>query len=326
MPLEDVLYCIEKLDTLAQYLPDEVTFTLDHEPMNHPHIVQILDAASSTRHIQNYHHGMTTGVGLMHRKDKKAVLEAYMNYGYHSFGITIHGTPDHHDELVRRKGAYETAVKAAEFMKAQGTEIEVSLMLNRFFPEDWASICAMLKSLQPNCVALVIPIFTSHAHMLAFEPYRASMGIVQSLPETWKVWCQDGEKVEEQARQNTIAAGIERLKNMADLKELFVQPQQELYLTLHQDCKLYVGNSGAETKCLGDLRCIDLEQTAEEIKTVPGNRDYGAFYDPQVLPSCEEVIHTLLGLPQDMVYGDFESILYRGLEELQVPTKILERP
>jgi len=28
----------------------------------------------------------------------------------------------------------------------------------------------------------------------------------------------------------------------------------ELYLSLHQDCKLYLGNSGAETYCFGDKK------------------------------------------------------------------------
>lgn len=85
-----------------------------------------------------------------------------------------------------------------------------------------------------------------------------------------------------------------------------------------------MGNLGAETKCLGDLRHMDLDVAAEVIKAIPGNRDYGAFYDPQVLPSCQKIINALRGLPQDMVYGDFESIRYRGLEELRVPTRMLE--
>ncbi len=324
MPLEDALLCIEKLDILAQYLPDEVTFTLDHEPMAHPDIVQILDATTHTRWIQNYHHGMTTGVGLIHRKDKRAVIEAYMNGGYRSFGITIHGSPAHHDEMVRRKGAYESAIAAAEYLKAQGADVEVSLMLNRYFTQDQASMTAMLETLQPNCVAFVIPIFTPHRHMLDFEPYRASIETVQSLRGAWEEWRQDGEQVEGRARQNTIAAGIERLRSMTDLKELFVQPQEEQYFTLHQDCQLYVGNSGAETRCLGDLRHINLEQTAELIKALPGNRDYGAFYDLEALPSRDMLIRALEGLPQHMIYGDFESVIYRGLEELRTPTRILE--
>ena len=60
MPVEDALMCIDKLDALAACLQDEVSFTLDHEPMNHPRIDQILSAAFRTAHIQNYHHGMTS--------------------------------------------------------------------------------------------------------------------------------------------------------------------------------------------------------------------------------------------------------------------------
>ena len=35
------------------------------------------------------------------------------------------------------------------------------------------------------------------------------------------------------------------------------------------------------------------------------------------------LIKTLEELPQNLVYGDFESVVYRGLTEPGVPTKIL---
>jgi hypothetical protein len=90
------------------------------------------------------------------------------------------------------------------------------------------------------------------------------------------------------------------------------------------DCQLCVGNSSAETEYLGDLRRIDLEATASIIRALPGNRDYGAFYDPAFLPTTDVLIKTLEGLPQNLVvYGDFESAVYRGLTELGIPTKIL---
>jgi hypothetical protein len=38
----------------------------------------------------------------------------------------------------------------------------------------------------------------------------------------------------------------------------------------------------------------------------------------------DALIKTLKGLPQNLVvYGDFESAVYRGLTELGIPTKIL---
>lgn len=37
----------------------------------------------------------------------------------------------------------------------------------------------------------------------------------------------------------------------------------------------------------------------------------------------DALIKTLKGLPQELVYGDFESAVYRGLTELGIPTKIL---
>lgn len=323
MPLEDALLCVERLDTLAAYLPEDTNFTLDHEPMNHPHIDQILHAASHTRHTQNYHHGMTTGVGLIHRKDKDAVIQSYLDCGYDAFGITIHGDVRHHDEIARRPGAYDAAIAAAAYIKAREAELSVSLMLNRYFAEDADAISVMLEQLRPDYIYLAIPIFTPHRDMMDFEPHRASMKTVEALRGYLTEWRQDEAETVNAARQNTIAATVDRLRQGVDLHELFSQEQDELYLTLHQDCQLYVGNSGAETRCLGDLRSMDLEATARLIKALPGNRDYSAFYDVDVLPAADVLINALLKLPQDAVYGDFESVLYRGLMEVGIPTKII---
>lgn len=323
MPIADALLCIEKMDTMAEYLPNDTSFTLDHEPMNHPHLEQILYAASHTQHIQNYHHGMTTGVGLMCRKDKAAVIQSYLNCGYDTFGITIHGNADHHDEIVRRKGAYHAAVAAAEFIRTQGAKIDVSLMLNRFFSEDAEDISTMLTQLQPDYIYFAMPIFTPHRNMLDFEPYRASMKTIEGLRGYLADWRQDEGKILNRAGQSTVASAVERLKHGVDLRDLFGQTQDELYLSLHQDCKLYVGNSGVETHCLGDLRNVDLEAVAETIKLLPGNRDYVAFYDMDALPPVDYLIEALEKLSSDVIYGDFESVLYRGLTELGIPTKIM---
>ena len=323
MSTEDAILCIERLDTLAAYLPQEISFTLDHEPMNHPQIAHIIRVAAQAKHIQNYHHGMTTGIGLMRRKDKDTIVKAYMDQGYDVFGITIHGNASHHDEIVRRKQAYDYAVAVADYLKANGAKIEVSLMLNRYFAEDAESITAMLRHLQPDYIGFAVPIFTPHSNMMDFEPHRASIEIIKDLQEYLPKWQQDYTEIIRTAEKNTVASVIELLRQGVDVGNLFAQKQDELYLTLHQDCRLYVGNTGAETKCLGDLRSIDLETTAAIIDTLPGNRDYGAFYDFAELPTTNALITALKDLPPDMVYGDFESVIYRGLVELGVETKIL---
>jgi len=107
MCTDDALVCIDKLDQIASYLPHNISFTLDHEPMNHPEIETILRASSHTKFITHYHHGMTTGVGLMSRQDKETVIKTYLENGYTEFGITIHGMSAHHDEIVKREGAFE---------------------------------------------------------------------------------------------------------------------------------------------------------------------------------------------------------------------------
>ncbi len=84
---------------------------------------------------------------------------------------------------------------------------------------------------------------------------------------------------------------------------------------------LYVGNSGAETQCLGDLRTMSPEAAAERINALPGNRDYTAYYDLSQLPTLDTLMNALETIPQDAVYGDFESVLYRGLVQMGIPAK-----
>lgn len=323
MPLPDALLCLERLDSLSAALPDEVTFTLDHEPMNHPHIAQILHAASQTRHIRHFHHGMTTGLALMRRADRAQVVHAYMDCGCRHFGVTLHGGAALHDAITRREGACRAAVAAAEFFRAQGAQVEVSLMVNRFFPRDAEEITALLNRLAPDFIYFAVPIFTPHSAMMDFEPYRATTETLESLRGRLAQWGQDEGDILWRGRQSTAAAVALRLNAGETLRAWFAEEQEEVYLSLHPDCRLYVGNSGAETRCLGDLRDMDLTAAAERIRQLPGNRDYGAFYAPDALPTERELLAALKRLPRDAVYGDFPSAVYRGLSELKVPTRII---
>ena len=288
-----------------------VSFTLDHEPMNHFELDKILYAAAHTCYIKYFHHGMTTGIGLMKRSDRKAVIGAYYENGYRNFGVTLHGVGEHHDEICGVENTYSTAVKAIEFLQARGADVEVSLMYNQFFETDCSELAGLLKALGITRLYSAVPVFTPHDRMLKYEPYRISetalcrIGDWLPLPQ----YC-------------TIGAASQRLDGI-ELTDLFSQRQQELYLTVHTDCKLYVGNSGAETYCIGDLRQLDAKSTADFINRLNGNRDYTAFYDTATLPSTERLLTTLKHFEQSTAYGDFESVIYRGLMELQIPAIIM---
>lgn len=322
MSRADALLCIEKLEAIGKYLPHETSFTLDHEPMNHPDIAEILRAAAKNTYCKNYHHGMTSGIGLMQREDKEAVVQAYFECGYRNFGITVHGAPAHHDEIVRRPGAYERSIAAAEFLRDRGANVEVSLMLNRFFPEDAPQITEMLQRLRPKRIYPAIPIFTPHVNMMDFEPYRATLDTWARLQAYLPRWGQDPGAIEKAVDLHTAQTAISRLRTVESLENLFSQTQNELYLTVHPDCMLYAGNSGTETQCLGDLRTMSPEEAADAVSALPGNRDYTAFYDLSQLPTADALAGALKTIPQNVIYGDFESVLYRGLMQMGVRAKI----
>ena len=326
MPTDDALKCIERLDELASALPYPASFTLDNEPFNHPDIAAIIRAASSTRHISYFHHGMTTGIALMRRNDRDAVIRAYFEAGYDEFGITLHGSPAHHDAIVRRNGACRTALEAAEYMKACGARISVSLMLNRFFREDAEEIDRALVRLDPASVYFAVPNYTPHARMPEFEACRASLDDLRALAPWLARWRQDVDECLCTAGQHTVGAAAERLAQGLSLRALFQEEQQEQYLTVHQDGRLYMGNTGTETFLLGDLKTVDIARTADRIRRSPGNRDYGAFYDISRLPDEEALLNALRQLPAALLYSDLASVLYRGLAELGIPTKIIACP
>lgn len=322
MRTDDALACIQKLDQIAAFLPKGTSFTLDHEPMNHPEIGRILSAAAHTRFIKNYHHGMTSGVGLMTRSDQESVVRAYLENGYRNFGITIHGISAHHDEIVNRKGAFEKAIAAIRFLSQMGCRVQISLMVNRFFAEDAEKISRLIDDTGADEVYFAIPIFTPHANMMMFEPYRATLETFEKIYCYLPRWNQDAEEVIERAQQNAIGNAEKKLQCI-DLHKLWEQKQETRYLTLHQDCMLYVGNSGAETQILGDLRKLESKTSAEMIQNLPGNYDYGAFYDIENVPDTESVWKAIRAIPQNLVYGDFASVLYRAFTDLAIPTKLL---
>ena len=320
MPAELALLCIEKLDTLAALLPCESSFTMDNEPMNHPEIATIIRSASATQHIPHYHHGMTSGIALMNRKDRDAVLQAYMDCGYRDFGITLHGNAAHHDEIVRREGAYRASVDTAEYIKSHGTTVGVSLMFNRFFPEDAEELDNLITKLQPDWLFFAVTNFTPHAHMAEFEPYRGTLEMLNQIRPQLEYW-----RWPEEMRQEVCTPGMlrERIEGGLDIAELFRHPQDELYLTVHPDGNLFVGNTGVETECLGNMRTLDIRETALRISELPGNRDYTAFYDIDRLPGREDLLRALEELPRDLVYSDTASAIYRVLAAMGVQTKII---
>ena len=322
MKLEDAFLFIEKLDALAELLPFEASFTLDNEPMNHPDIASIIRKAKTTRYIENYHHGMTSGIALMCRKDRHGVMQSYLDCGYRDFGITIHGNAAHHDEIVRRESAFRIAIEAAEFMKSCGAEVGVSLMFNRFFAEDAEEIDGMLQQLQPAYIYFAVPNFTPHAHMTDYEPYRGSLNTLHRIRPWLARWHQQEDELTKEIC--TIGMLKDQLQQGFDIVPLFKCPQDELYMAVHQNGDLFVGNTGVETEHLGNLRTLDIQETAKRISELPGNRDYGAFYEVDLLPRQEVLVHAIDQLPQDLLYSDRASALYRALTMLGIPTIILD--
>ncbi len=215
------------------------------------------------------------------------------------------------------------SVAAAEYLKNQGFSVSVSLMFNRFFPADARELNRTIEALEPDFLYFAPPIYTPHPRMAEFELCRGNLSDLRALSGWLREWRQDPEDTVYRAEQATPGAVLRFLEQGRTVRELFAEKQEELYLTVHRDSRLYMGNTGAETLCLGDLRTLDLSRAAEIIRNAPGNRDYGAFYAPDCLPTEETILSALRRLPSDRLFGDRPSVIYRTLEELGTPTRLL---
>lgn len=126
------------------------------------------------------------------------------NNSYKDFGITIHGVAEHHDEIVGRKGGFDIAVSAAKFLVQMGCQVQISLMMNRYFADDADKISRLLDEVGANDIWFAIPIFTPHSNMMAFEPYRATLEAVHAIRHHLPHWRQNEQDLIETARQNSI--------------------------------------------------------------------------------------------------------------------------
>jgi hypothetical protein len=193
-------------------------------------------------------------------------------------------------------------------------------MFNRFFPEDAEELDNLITKLQPDWIFFAVTNFTPHAHMAEFEPYRGTLEMLNQIRPQLECW-----RWPEEMRQEVCTPGMlrERIEGGLDIAELFRQPQDELYLTVHPDGNLFVGNTGVETECLGNMRTLDIRETALRISELPGNRDYTAFYDIDRLPGREGLLRALEELPRDLAYSDTASAIYRVLAAMGIQTKII---
>ena len=191
-------------------------------------------------------------------------------------------------------------------------------MFNRFFTDDALEIDAVIQRLQPTYIFFAVPNFTPHVHMTDFEPYRGSLENFQRIRPWLERWKQNIDELAEEICTIGMLRG--QLEEGLDIATLFRQPQDEIYMTVHQNGELYVGNTGVETECLGNLRTLDIEETAKRISELPGNRDYSAFYEVNQLPDREALIHAFDQQPQDLLYSDKASAIYRMLTSIGIPT------
>lgn len=105
-------------------------------------------------------------------------------------------------------------------------------------------------------------------------------------------------------------------------RDLAREMPDQVFLTVGADRKLYYGNTGLRTVCLGDLRTDSPERLTEAVRGLASNWDYSAYYDLERLPPLQWLLeHTA---PEaDYVYDSTASCLYRWLDRQAVEPVLL---
>lgn len=255
---EKYIEAIQILKNILTKVDGEIYVTLGNEICNHPQITELI--SFTHEHMPSYYSYNqmlvpTTGIALIKRKDKSSVLDALKRAGCSGFMFTLHGNKEHHNLITKNKDAYDSLKEAVSCLYAEGFEIKINLMLNKFFSSDWQSICEFI-TLFPNADRrLTIPLYLPTDRMRRFQQYRADYKDCMKL----KGWLKDVDIDEEtfikEVQENCENSVSDKLsgRNCFDYIAENKSSQQWAFFNIEQNLDLYYGNAGLHTRFLGNL-------------------------------------------------------------------------
>ena len=119
MAPEDFRLCLDRLGPAFERFGRRLSFTLDNELYNHPGALALLRYVADHAAANYFHHGSTTGIALLRRADRRALLKLLLDNGWAKASFAIHGGAASHNRIVANPEGLDALVKAAALLSSR---------------------------------------------------------------------------------------------------------------------------------------------------------------------------------------------------------------
>ncbi len=319
---------ITALNGILKRIDGEIYVTLGDEIFNHP---QIAEMVSFTHGLMPSYYSYndflvpTTGIALLKRKDRRAVLEALRGAGCAGFMLTLHGNKAHQNAITQNNAAYDALKEAAGWLYGEGYKLRFNLMLSKFLVSDWEAVCGFLAPFPEADRVLTIPLYLPTDRLRGFQRYRAEYGDCMELRGRLAEAKIEEERffgrVHDNCEQN-IHRRLEKNESIDYAEEEGRTPQWSFF-NVNREFDLFYGNVGLHTKRLGNLMEDSQETLAERIRALPANYDWSAYYQLSNLPPISSVIRGVQPLNTNFVYPGLADCVYSWFDRIGVQPILL---
>lgn len=147
MPLEQILFVLEKLAELKEHFPRVGFFLLD-EPTNHPHFIEIIEKASELELLGEECFISTNGSILSRAPDE--VWARLNKAGVEWLQLTLYGLERTHDDFARRRGAFRDVIATAKRAREHSIRWWLGVVFHPDNAHELVETIEYAKSLDPS--------------------------------------------------------------------------------------------------------------------------------------------------------------------------------
>lgn len=313
MPLDDMEYLFFRLKTINGLLlhePFSFSVTLDNEPANHPQALTVFHLAERYLKPFYFHHGSTTGIPYLQRKDRDELLSFLFDAGWKEVSFAVHGAEKNHNLMVKHPNALGYLMEASDLFHAHGFQVGVSLMLSKALIQNQLQMEGILTKLNPNFRMLVIPLHAPNQRMKQYLKFRPTLKECMELLTVVSKWGINEETFSKQIERFHLHGVMDRMAKTPFDSFPWPKSQDVAYYCVHANLDLYYGNTGDERRKIGNFRELSDEVIVSTIKSSKANDTFshGRLRDEDLQLIYDGVVENPLSYP-DWVFPDLDSAI-----------------
>ena len=313
MHLNDMEYLfsrLEKIDKLLHEEPLSFSVTLDNEPANHPEALAVFRLTERYLSSFYFHHGSTTGIPFLQRKDRNELLDFLVHAGWSEVSFAVHGAKKNHNFIVNHPRGLEHLIEASHLFHAHGFRVGVSLMLSKALIEAQMQIERILSEIDPDYRMLVIPLHAPNQRMKQYLKLRPTLKECVELLPTVSSWGIEVEPFVSQIEGLHLHAVMEKMAKTPFDSFQWPKSQDVAYYSVHPNLDLYYGNTGDERKKVGNFRDLSDENVVKTIISSKANETFchGRYSEEKLRLIYERAQQKNFSFP-DWVFPDLDSVI-----------------